>query len=316
MKVFLLILTLVFSARVHAQVEPEVRRAEPAGAVPVALPAAAPAQPAVPVAVPVLPAVPPVPPAPAVAAPEAVPAGEIRTLPAGVVADPLMTLFEEGNGFYAQKMYDLAVPKYEQFLAQRTAGAERQAALFRQGESLRSLKRNTEALAAFQSLVAEYRTGEFLGPGAYRLGEMQYAAQNYDAAAEAFRTAAHHVRDAKLRVVAKFYEGRALDGANRKLEALSAYREVAAEESDNPYRERALFELADADARAGLTDGAFRQFAKLAGTSKNPAVRAGASVKAGLLAIDAKDYTAARPLLESAAAMKELSAWRVAAGIG
>ena len=316
MKFFTVIVLLLLAARAAAQTEPEVRRAEPVGAVPAALPVAAPAEPVTPVAVPALPAIPPVPPAPAMAAPEAVPAGEIRMLPSGVVADPLMALFEEGNGFYAQKMYDLAVPKYEQFLAQRSAGAERQAALFRLAESLRALKRNTEALAAFQSLVTEFRTGEFLGPGAYRLGEMQYAAQNYDAAAEAFRTAAHHVRDAKLRLVAKFYEGRALDGANRKLEALSAYRDVAAEESDNPYRERALFELADADARAGLTDGAFRQFSKLAGTAKNPAVRAGASVKAGLLAIDAKDYTAARPLLESAAAMKELSAWRVAAGIG
>ena len=315
MKFFPVIILLLLAARAGSQSEPEVRRAEPAGAAPVAVPAAVPSVPVAP-ALPSLPAVPPAPPAPGLAEPEAVPAGEIRTLPSGAVADPLMALFEEGNGFYARKMYELAVPKYEQFLTQRSAGAERQAALFRLGESLRTLKRNTEALAAFQGLVNEYRTGEFLGPGAYRLGEMQYAAQNYAAAAEAFRTAAHHVRDAKLRVVAKFYEGRALDGADRKLEALTAYREVAAEQSDNPYRERALFELADADARAGLTDGAFRQFSKLGASAKNPAIRAGASVKAGLLAIDAKDYAAARPLLESAAAMKEISAWRVAAGIG
>lgn len=301
-RLFLAVVCTVSVHTVFAQLEPEVRRAE------AVYPAAPVALPAVPVGTGEA--------SPAIPAPEAVPAGEIRTLPSGVVADPLMALFEQGNGFYAQKMYDLAAPKYEEFLQLRAAGEERQAALFRLGESLRALKRNTEALAAFQTLVGEYRTGEFLGPAAYRLGEMQYTAQNYDEAAEAFRTAAHHVRDAKLRLVAKFYEGRSLDGADRKLEALSAYREVAAQEGENPYRERALFDLAEADARAGLTDSAFRQFAKLSEAAQSPAVRAGAAVKAGLLAIDAKDYAAARPLLESAAAMRELSAWRIAADVG
>lgn len=298
MRKFPAIALLALTVRAFAQMEPEVRRAE----------AVVPAAPDAPS----LPAVP----AQNIPAPEAVPAGEIRALPMGVAADPLMALFDEGNGFYRQKMFDLAVPKYEQFLQQRSAGPDRQAALFRLGECLRDLKRNTEALAAFQTLVSEYSTGEFLGPAAYRLGEMQYAAQNYPAAAEAFRTAAQNVRDAKLRIVAKFYEGRSLDGADRKLEALSAYREVAAQEGDNPYRERALFDLADADAKAGLSDGAFRQFRKLSETAKTPAIKAGAAVKAGLLAIDAKDYAAARPLLESAEGNRESPAWRAAAGVG
>jgi TolA-binding protein len=310
MKVFLLVLTLVFSARVHAQVEPEVRRAEPAIPVAPAVPVAAPVAPAVP------PALPPTAVPPPAAVPEAVPAGEIRAMPAGAVTDPLMALFEQGNGFYAQKMYDLAVPKYQEFLQMRRAGAQREAALFRMGESLRLLRRQAEAQAAFQTLVGEYSTGEFLGPAAYRLGEIEFAAKNYEAAAQAFRTAAHHVRDAKLRLAAKFFEARSLDGANRKLEALTAYREVARTEGENPYRERAMFDLAEADARAGLSEGAFRQFKKLAETAKNPVVRTGSAVKAGLLAIDAKDYTEARPLLEWAAGNKELSAWRTAAGLG
>jgi len=304
-------------AHAPAQIEPEVRRAEPAVPVPVAIPVAVPAGPPVAPAVPVVPpAAPPAIPAQSIAAPEPVPSGEIRTLPSGAVADPLMALFEEGNGFYGRKMYDLAVPKYQEFLQMRRAGAEREAALFRMGESLRLLRRGTEAMAAFQSLVGQYSTGEFVGPAAYRLGEMQYAAKDFAAAAETFRTAAHHVRDPKLRLAAKFFEGRSLDAADRKLEALSAYRDVVAQQGENPYRERAMFELAEADARAGLTDGAFRQFRKLAETAKHPVVRTGAAVKAGLLAIDAKDYPAARPLLESAAANRELSSWRSAAGIG
>ncbi|MBJ7257957.1 MAG: tetratricopeptide repeat protein [Chthoniobacterales bacterium] len=299
MKIFAAIALLLVAAHASAQMEPEVRRAE----------AVVPAPPAVPFAAPAVPAQ-------AVAAPEAVPSGEIRTLPSGALADPLMARFEEGNGFYAQKMYDLAVPKYQEFLQMRRAGAEREAALFRMGESLRLVRRGAEAMTAFQSLLGQYNTGEFVGPAAYRLGEMQYAAKDYAAAADSFRAAAQHVRDAKLRLAAKFFEARSLDGSDRKLEALSAYREVVAQQGENPYRERAMFELADADARAGLTDGAFRQFRKLAETAKNPAVRTGAAVKAGLLAIDARDYAAVRPLLEPAAANRELASWRAAAGIG
>lgn len=308
MKAFLLILALAFGARVFAQEDDGVPRAQPvipvAPAIPVAAPAVPPALPAT--------AVPPPPPV----APEAVPVGEIRALPYGAAVDPLMALFDEANGYYAQKMYDLAVPKYQEFLQMRRAGAQREAALFRMGESLRQLRRQTEADAAFQTLVGEYSTGEFVGPAAYRLGEIRFAAKNYEAAAEAFRTAAFHVRDAKLRLAAKFFEARSLDGANRKLEALSAYREVVRTEGENPYRERAMFDLAEADARAGLTEGAFRQFKQLAETGKNPAVKTGAAVKAGLLAIDAKDYAEARPLLEWAAGVKELAAWRSAAGLG
>ncbi len=299
-------LFLSLAPHAPAQFEPEVRRALPVDAVPAAEIEALPAQPVAP----------PVAPAPSVAAPEAVPAGEIRTLPSGAVADPLMALFEEGNGFYARDMHDLAVPKYQEFLQLRRAGVEREAALFRLGESLRQLRRTTEAMAAFQSLVGQYSSGDFVGPAAYRLGEMQYTAKNFSAAADSFRTAAMHVRDAKLRLAARFFEGRCLDASDRKLEALSAYRDVVAQQGENPYRERAMFELAEADARAGLTEGAIRQFKKLAETAKNPVVRTASAVKAGLLAIDTKDYPAARPLLEEAAANQELSTWRAVAESG
>jgi TolA-binding protein len=253
-------------------------------------------------------------PAPAVA--EAVPAGEIRAVPSAAVTDPVMAAFDQANAFYAQKMYDLAVPQYIEFLRLRPAGQERQAALFRLGESQRSLGRPAEAMAAYQKLVSEFRTGEFVGPAAYRLGEMQFTAKDFEGAAASFRIAADNVRDPKLRLASKFFEGRSLDSAGRKVEALSAYRDVVAQKEDNPYRERALFDLAEADARAGLTDSAFRQFRKLAEAAEQPQVRVGASVKAGLMAIDARDFGAARPLLESAAAAPDLPAWSAAAQTG
>ena len=240
----------------------------------------------------------------------------IRAAPSNRADDPARQAFEQANAFYGQKMYDLAVPKYQEFLAMAPRGLDRQAAIFRLGECLRAANRNAEAAAAYRQLLAEFNTGEFLGPAAYRLGEMQFGARDFDGAAASFRVAAHHVRDAKLRLASKFFEGRALEAAGRKVEALSAYREVAAQKEDNPYRERAIFDLAEADARAGLTDSALRQLRSLAETAQNPVLRTSAAVKAGLLAIDQRDFETARPLLEMGAANNELPNWKAAAQAG
>jgi len=240
----------------------------------------------------------------------------IRAAPSNLANDPARRAFEQANAFYGQKMYDLAVPKYQEFLAMAPRGIDRQAALFRLGECQRAVKCNAEAAAAYRQLLSEFNSGEFLGPAAYRLGEIQFGSRDFDGAAASFRLAAHHVRDAKLRLAAKFFEGRALEAANRTAEALSAYREVAAQKEDNPYRERAIFDLAEADARAGLTDSALRQLRGLAETAQNPVIRTSAAVKAGLLAVDQRDFETARPLLEMGAANQELANWREAGQAG
>lgn len=293
--------SLVAVASVRAQDVP-VRRAEPV------VPPVAPGYPTVRRAEPASPVTSPVGPG--------LSQNELRPPAAVVAIDPAVAALEQANGFYARKMHDMAVPKYAEFLQLRPVGADRQAALFRMGEGLRELGRNAEAAVAYKEITNLYRTGEFMGPASYRLGEMLYAAGDYAEAADSFHLAAQYVRDAKLRLASKFFEGRALDGAGRKMEALSAYRDVAAQTGENPYRERALFDLAEADAKAGLTDSAFRQFRKLAETAKSPPIRTGAAVKAGLLGIDSRDFGAARPLLESAAANKELSSWAQAAEAG
>ena len=240
----------------------------------------------------------------------------IRAAPSNRTNDPARLAFEQANAFYGQKMYDLAVAKYREFLAGALRGVDRQAALFRLGECLRATNNNAEAAVAYRQLLAEFNTGDFLGPAAYRLGEMQFGARDFDGAAASFRLASHHVRDPKLRLASKFFEGRALESSGRKIEALSAYREVASVKEDNPYRERAIFDLAEADARAGLTDSALRQLRGLAETAQNPVVRTSAAVKAGLLAIDLRDFESARPLLEMSAANNELVNWRSAAQAG
>jgi TolA-binding protein len=300
------LLFLLVPVLLRAQENVEVRVAEPVTAAPAPAPEVRRAEPVAPAgAATALPAVDPT------DGTEA-----IRAAPSNLADDPARRAFEQANAFYGQKMHDLAVPKYQEFLATAPRGIDRQAAWFRLGECRRAEKRTAEAAAAYRQLLSEFNSGEFLGPAAYRLGEIQFGGRDFDGAAASFRLAAHHVRDAKLRLAAKFFEGRALEAANRTAEALSAYREVAAQKENNPYRERAVFDLAEADARAGLTDTALRQLRGLAETAQNPVIRTSAAVKAGLLAIDQRDFETARPLLEMGAANQELANWRAAAQAG
>ncbi len=300
----LLVVLLAGASAAQAQ-QPEVRRALPAQPVE---PSAPEVRRAEPVATPNQNVLPPVDVADGTE--------EIRAAPSNITDDPALRAFEQANGFYARKMYDLAAPQYQEFLSSGRLGPDRQASLFRLGECLRSLNRANEASGLYRQLLSEFNTGDFIGPAAYRLGEMQYAARDFSGAASSFRIAALHVRDAKLRLASKFFEGRALDAAGRKSEAITAYREVASQKEDNPYRERAIFDLADADAKVGLTDSAYRQFRSLAETSQNPVVRTSAAVKTGLLAIDHREFEQARPLLEAAAKNAELPVWSSAAQAG
>lgn len=294
--------TLLVVTTAAAQDEPEVRRAEPVNPVPEVRRAA------------------PVTEVDAGAPPamdEADGTEALRVAPiTNITGDPVKQAFAEANAFYSQKMYDLAVPKYQEFLGMSPRSLDRQAGLFRIGESFRALQRQADAQTAYRQLLSEYNSGEFVGPAAYRLGEMQYSAKDFDGAAAAFRLASAHVRQPELRMASKFFEGRSLEGAGRRVEALSAYREVAAQREDNPYRERAMFDLADADARAGLTDSAFRQWRKLAESAQSPVVRASSAVKAGLLAIDQRDFDVARSLLEAGASNRELAEWWATAQVG
>lgn len=328
--------------------EPEVRRAIPVGPVPTPTPAADPQVPAWMERVPemlrarradeeraaaaeapprdnppqeqevevrrALPAQPSLQPAPP--APDAAPGGdieEIRAAPTVPVVDPAMGVLERANAFYARKLHDLAVPEYERYLEMHASGPNRQAALFRLAESQRALGRNAAAQQNYEALLMEFGTGDFVGPTSYRLGELYFSAASYDLAAKQFDRAARYVKDPKLKLAARFYEARSHEGSGRRIDALNAYRAVAAVTEDNPYRDMALMHVAEGDAAAGLRDSALRQFEELAKKAENPTLRASAGVKGGLIALDLKEDARARALLDAVAGMQEMGEWRTAA---
>lgn len=241
--------------------------------------------------------------------------GEIRFAPAENVPNMSQSLLA-GNGFYRRKMYDLAIPEYEKFLIAEPNAEGRDGALFRLGESHRSLGNENAARTAYQRLLSEFREGEFVGAGAYRLGQIYFATGNFPGAASMFRKAVEHSTESEVKITAKFYEAGSLEKLGRTAETAKAYSELLEMEGDNPYVDTARFHLAEYDSRAGRKQEAFDQYEKLSHEAKEPKMKAEAAVKAGAIAADLGRRDEAKKLFDAALNMPGLGDWRGVARLG
>ena len=83
------------------------------------------------------------------------------------------------NGYYAQKKYDQAAPEYERYLGMYPTAPGRPDALFRLGESYRHNGANNAARSAYDNLLTQFPTNDFVGPAAYRLADIYYAEKQF-----------------------------------------------------------------------------------------------------------------------------------------
>jgi Uncharacterized protein conserved in bacteria len=241
--------------------------------------------------------------------------GEIRFAPAENVPNMSQSLLA-GNGFYRRKMYDLAIPEFEKFLIAEPNAEGRDGALFRLGESHRALGNENAARTAYQRLLAEFREGEFVGAGAYRLGQIYFSNGNFASAASMFRKAVEHSTENEVKITAKFYEAGSLEKLERPAEAAKVYSELIRMEGENPYVDTARFRLAEYDSGAGRKQDAFEEYEKLSREAKEPKMRAEAAVKAGAIAADLGRRDEAKKLFDTALNMPGLGDWRGVARLG
>ncbi len=220
------------------------------------------------------------------------------------------------NGFYRRKMYDMAVFDYEKFLIAEPTAPGRDGALFRLGESHRFLGNSAGARDAYQRLLAESREGEFVGAGAYRLGEIYYGEKNYTAAQAMFQKAEGNSQEPEVKLSAQFYQANSLDKMGRKPQAAQKFAELAKVEGKNPYRESAQFYVAEEAARTGRKQDAFTAYEKLSATAEKPEVKAEATVKAAAIAAEMGRSQRARELFDKALSLPAIGDWRGVARLG
>ncbi|MGC3989096.1 MAG: tetratricopeptide repeat protein [Chthoniobacteraceae bacterium] len=191
---------------------PEVRRAEPvqpapeptvARAVPVNTPASTPA----PTPVPTPKLIPT--PAPTPYEPDA-------STPAPAQASPAtqaQAQLDYANGLYVRKSYDLAVPEYQRYLDQYPDDPGRQEALYRIAACQQQLGNLNAARTNYDALLGSYVTGDYVGPAAYRLGEIYFQNKDYANALPLYRKATVQLTETKAVNAARYFQARCLEAA-------------------------------------------------------------------------------------------------------
>jgi TolA-binding protein len=220
------------------------------------------------------------------------------------------------NGFYKRKQYEMAIFEYEKFLISDPSANDRDGALFRLAESHRFLGNDRAAREGYQRLLSEFSKGEFVGAGAFRLGEIFFASGNYGGAIELYRKAAANTKEREVQLTADFFIANALDKLVRPTEALVAFQSIAEGDVSNPYREDARFYVAEALSKSNRKEEALAAFESLGSEASKPPMQAEALIKAAALAAELGKNDRAKTLFESALAHPEIGSWRGVARLG
>jgi TolA-binding protein len=287
-----------------AQRAPDVRRAQPVDELPVRR------------AVPIDESTAPVP-YPAEQAPEPVrPETEV----------PDRRQIDYANALFTRKLYDLAIPEYQKYLDDYPGGSGRANAYFSLGECYRNLNRASSARASFQRVLNDYSESEFAGPAAYALAEMAFTEKNYAASLPLFHRSAVKSKESAVALSARYFEARCLEALDRKDEACDIYQQVAEVKNPNPYREDARRTAASIALARGRKSDAIKQYEALANETEKPALKAEATVRAGLLAVDLQQPEKGRidqamadkamALLQKGRSLPETGRWRALAQVG
>src|SRR4029453_19332234 len=110
------------------------------------------------------------------------PSGEIRVTPGGTPMPADQVQLSIADSYYSRGMFDMAAPEYEKYVGLYPNSADRQAALFRLGESYRRTGTVNAARTSYQTLLDQFRSGEFVGAACYRLAELYYSEKDYSSA--------------------------------------------------------------------------------------------------------------------------------------
>jgi TolA-binding protein len=230
------------------------------------------------------------------------------------------------NGLFSRKLFDLAAPEYEKFLGQYPSAAGRASAFFYLAECYRSLNKTAAARTSFQNVLDNFPDSEFGGPAAYGVAEILFTQKDYGGALPLFHKAAAKSKEAALALSARYFEARCLENTDRKDEAQNLYQQVAEMKNPNPYREDARMAAGTIALARGRKQDALRNYEALANETSKPALKAEATVRAGMVAVDLQQTEKGKTdkamaekalaLLQKGRSLAEAGKWRAIAQVG
>ena len=237
---------------------------------------------------------------------------------------PAQNQLDYANGLFGRKLYDLAVPEYEKFLGLYPNSPDRVTALFYMGQCYRALNRSNAARSSFQMVARDFPENELAGPANYGLAEIYFNDKDYAGALPFFHRAAARMKASALTLSARYFEARCLENLNREDEARDIYQQVITATNPNPFRDDSRLAVGSIFLAAGRKADALKQFEALAGETSKAPLKAEATVRAGLVALDLaqgekadKTMTAkATALLKKGRALPDAGRWSGVAAVG
>ena len=248
--------------------------------------------------------------------PEPTDPGEIRISPSAVPRTADEMQIEVADNYYARGMFEMAAPEYERYLGQYPSGASRMTALFRLGESYRKVGSANGAKNAYETLLALFQQGDFIGPAAFRLAEIYYAERKFYDALPLYRKASVRLREPAVQNCAKFFTARCLEALGQKIEARSTYEELVTFTESNPFQDASRLSLALLLKDSGRTPDAIRHMELLAAATQNPEMRAEAMVRSGLWFQEVRQPERSEARLREALELPGIGKWKDVAQIG
>ena len=242
--------------------------------------------------------------------------GTIRVAPTMTAKTQDQYQLEVADSYYTKKLFGQAVGEYARYLQSFPSAPDRATALFRLGESYRRTGSYNSAKSAFETLLAQFGSGEFIGPASYRLAEIYYEEKAYRDALPLYRRASVRLKEPSVVNSAKFYTARCLEALGQKLEARIAYEELVSMAENNPFQEASRRSLAMLLKDAGRSVDAIKQMQILAKETQNPELKMEATVRTGLWMMDDKQDANASKEFEAAIALTGNNKWKEVARMG
>ena len=236
-------------------------------------------------------------------------ANVLRIAPSGAPVTADSSQFNAANTLYTQKDYNRAATEYERYANRYPNGADREAALFRLAECDRQLQNVNAARRTYEALLMDYPESEFVGPAAFRLGDLCFQDKNYPDALAYYRKAAVRVKDPAIGQSAKYYAARCLENLKATSEAILTYQELITPE-ENPFRDASHLAIARLLADSGRSNEAVTQFEALIQQTDKAALKTEATVREGLLLLEMGKQERAAAALTRALTMPELGTWK------
>lgn len=240
---------------------------------------------------------------------------EATTPDAAAVPDPIAVL-DGLRKLASGRQWEALSERATAFLQEYPDSDARDEVLYRLGEARRGLKDDAGAEARFREVIDAHAKSPWAPFARIRVGEILLQRGDAEKALPFFESAASDAKTAGGRLNAHFLSAVALGKLGRPKDARPHLEQVVAQETDNPYRATAWYELARLKDGAGDADGALAAYRRvLDAPGASAAVRADAGLRAGNLLLRRRREDEAAKVFEAVRATGHEPA-RVIADLG